>query len=140
MRERISLGIMLTTFLAGCLVDSPDTLSKSEESLNCAVDRVIDGDTLRCTGMAESVRLHAIDAPEMGACRGRSGRVCVEGDGPAAKAFLTGLIGNQVLSCHKLDTDRYGRAVMACAASGVDLSCAMVASGHAVERYGKLDC
>lgn len=140
MRERISLGIMLTTFLAGCLVVSPDTLSKSEEPLDCRVERVIDGDTLRCVGMTESVRLHAIDAPELGACHGRAGRVCVDGDGPAAKAFLAGLIGKQALSCHKLDTDRYGRSVMACKASDVDLSCAMVASGHAVERYGKLDC
>ena len=36
--------------------------------------------------------------------------------------------------------DRYGRPLARCTAAGVDLSCAMLASGHAEARYSKLEC
>ena len=44
------------------------------------------------------------------------------------------------VTCVPIEIDRYGRTVALCKAGGKDLSCAMVAAGHAVERYGVLNC
>ena len=107
--------------------------------VTCNVRWVHDGDTFRCEGYQKSTRLYGIDAPEMpGSCR--EGRSCVAGDPYAAKAQLERLIGGRALQCVVTDTDRYRRPVMRCTAGGRDLSCAMVRSGLAVERYGKLGC
>ena len=85
------------------------------------------------------MRLYGIDAPEMpGACR--PGRACTPGDPFAARDYLAALTAGHAVNCEQLDTDRYDRAIVRCAADGADLSCAMVAAGHAVERYGRLAC
>ncbi len=98
-----------------------------------------DGDAIRCRGDDRSMRLYGIDAPEMpGACR--PGRACTPGDPFAARDYLARLTAGHIISCNQLDTDRYGRAIVRCAADGADLSCAMVAAGQAVERYGRLRC
>jgi uncharacterized membrane protein YsdA (DUF1294 family) len=98
-----------------------------------------DGDAIRCRGMEQSMRLYGIDAPEMpGACR--PGRRCTPGDPYAARDHLRALTRGRNVRCEELDMDSYGRPVVRCTADGEDLSCAMVASGHAVERYGRLDC
>jgi uncharacterized membrane protein YsdA (DUF1294 family) len=98
-----------------------------------------DGDAIRCAGEGRSMRLHAIDAPEMpGACR--PGRQCTPGDPYAARDYLQGLTAGRTVMCEQVDTDSYGRRVVDCTADGVNLGCAMVAGGHAVERYGRLDC
>lgn len=98
-----------------------------------------DGDAIRCAGEAKSMRLHGIDAPEMpGACR--PGRACTPGDPYAARDALRALTRNRKVTCEQVDTDHYGRRVVACTAGGEDLGCAMIAAGHAVERYGSLDC
>jgi endonuclease YncB( thermonuclease family) len=105
----------------------------------CRVQWVHDGDTLRCQGYRKSTRLYGIDAPEMpGACR--QGRKCVSGDPYASRDYLRKLVGRGDLVCRLMNTDRYGRPVMRCSAHGKDLSCAMVRSGYAVERYGRLGC
>jgi len=98
-----------------------------------------DGDAIRCGSHGRSMRLYAIDAPEMpGACR--PGRQCTPGDPIAARDHLRALTAGKSVECRQLDTDRYGRQVVQCFASGIDLSCAMVRDGFAVERYGKLQC
>ena len=102
----------------------------------CQSPDITDGDTFRCAGLR--IRLASIDAPELSACR--KGRVCTPGDPVAAKAYLEGLTRGAVVTCRQTDIDRYGRTVALCAAQGRDLSCAMVAAGHAVERYGVLSC
>jgi len=85
------------------------------------------------------MRLYAIDAPEMpGACR--AGRVCTPGDPFAARDHLEGLARGRVVTWRQVDSDRYGRRVVQAFADGEDLSCAMVADGFAVERYGRLSC
>jgi endonuclease YncB( thermonuclease family) len=107
-------------------------------SLVCTAPVVVDGDTLRCRNLGP-VRLMAIDAPEMpGHCR--RGRTCVEGDGAASSAALRRIIGDQRVICEPAGRDAYRRVLARCVAGGVDLSCAMVARGFAVERYGRLDC
>lgn len=85
------------------------------------------------------MRMHAIDAPEMpGACR--PGRQCTPGDPYAARDYLRRLTKGRDVKCEEKDVDAYGRMVVRCTADGRDLGCAMVEGGHAVERYGRLNC
>ncbi len=98
-----------------------------------------DGDAIRCDGYPKSMRLHAIDAPEMpGACR--PGRDCTPGDPYRSRDYLAGLTRGHRVECRQVDTDDYGRRVVDCAADGRNLGCDMVAAGMAVERYGRLGC
>jgi endonuclease YncB( thermonuclease family) len=102
----------------------------------CQVAYVHDGDTLRCTD-GTRVRLQAVDAPELGRCNGRRGRVCVPGDGQAARRVLVRLAEGRTLRCVRTGTS-YNRVTAWCSADGVDLSCALVQNGAAVRvaRYG----
>lgn len=85
------------------------------------------------------MRMHAIDAPEMpGACR--PGRQCTPGDPYAARDYLRSLTRGRAVRCEEKDVDAYGRMVVRCTADGKDRGCAMVEAGHAVERYGQLNC
>lgn len=98
-----------------------------------------DGDAIRCGSKGRSSRLYAIDAPEMpGACR--PGRQCTPGDPFAARDHLRALTAGKTVVCRQTDLDRYGRKVVQCFADDIDLSCAMVRDGFAVERYGRLRC
>lgn len=125
--------------LAASCAPSPSKAQPVGNSITCNVLWVHDGDTFRCEGFKRSTRLYGIDAPEMpGACR--EGRQCVEGDAIASRDHLAALIGTEQLACTLTEYDRYQRPVMRCAARDVDLSCAMVKAGQAVERYGRLDC
>jgi len=105
----------------------------------CASPSHHDGDAIRCAGQERSMRLQAIDAPEMpGACR--PGRRCTPGDPYASRDYLRSLTKGRNVICEEQDIDSYGRRVVRCLADGQDISCAMVASGHAVERYARLNC
>jgi len=98
-----------------------------------------DGDAIRCGHHGRSMRLYAIDAPEMpGACR--QGRICTPGDPFASRDHLASLTAGKAVECRQIDLDHYGRKVVQCFAGRVDLSCAMVRDGFAVERYGRLRC
>lgn len=105
-------------------------------TLLCVSPSITDGDTLRCEG--QRVRLLGIDAPEMpGHCR--AGRACVEGDPYAAKAYLVSMTRGEV-KCLAEGLDNYGRTLARCSVNGADLSCAMIAGGHAVPRYRPIYC
>lgn len=115
---------------------APDGEASASDDLRCDSPNPVDGDTFRCAG--ERIRLANIDAPEMpGHCR--AGRVCTPGDPHASRDYLAQLTRGEV-TCRRIATDRYGRTIALCQANGRDLSCAMAASGYAVERYGRLDC
>ncbi len=102
----------------------------------CIAPVVLDGDTFDCGGVR--IRLAGIDTPEMpGHCR--AGRTCTEGDPFAARDALAALTRGEVV-CRQTDVDVYNRMVARCIASNVDLSCAMLDSGHAVRRYGRITC
>lgn len=112
-------------------------------SFVCAAPIAVDGDTLRCGGGAAHprylVRLLGIDAPELpGHCR--AGRVCTPGDGAASTRAMAALIAGGTVVCAPQGRDSYGRVLASCSAGGVELSCAMVARGFAVERYSRLRC
>jgi endonuclease YncB( thermonuclease family) len=111
-------------------------VSEGKYNITCDVANVIDGDTFDCDG--ERIRLAGIDAPEMpGHCR--KGRRCTPGDPYASQRYLYRLATGHI-ECRRVDTDKYGRTVARCRADGEDLSCAMIASGHAVRRYGFIIC
>lgn len=108
-------------------------------SFACLSPRHHDGDAIRCAGIDGSMRLHAIDAPEMpGACR--PGRDCTPGDPYAARDHLRGLTRGRRVTCEQVDTDNYGRRVVECRADGANIACQMIADGFAVQRYGSPDC
>ena len=96
----------------------------------------VDGDSLRKDG--KDYRLHAIDAPELF-------QTCWKADGKeydcghAARDALRGLVRNATVTCHILDTDRYGRAVSECSAGKANINDAMVRAGWAVAytRHGQ---
>lgn len=96
----------------------------------CTVVSVHDGDTLTCRD-GTKVRLAAIDAPEIGPCRGRRGRVCVPGDGPASRNALNRLVLGRTIRCEKAGMS-YQRVVAWCGLNGIDLSCSMMRGGYAV--------
>lgn len=103
----------------------------------CDLPRAIDGDTLACFDRPARVRLAAIDAPELpGHCH--KPRVCTPGDGEAAKALLAQLVARGRVECTGTRFDRYGRQLARCSVGKVDLSCTMVLSGQAVQRYSPL--
>jgi len=98
-------------------------------SFDCRVAAVTDGDTFRCRD-GTRIRLSAIDTAEMpGSCR--PGRKCAPGNPYAAKAALSGMISGQNVQCAPTGKS-YDRTVAWCSVGGRDLSCAMVANGHAV--------
>jgi endonuclease YncB( thermonuclease family) len=105
-------------------------------SFSCSVQYVTDGDTFRCSN-GTRVRLSSIDTPEMpGSCR--KGRACAPGDPFAAKAALESLISGMTVQCRPVGKS-YNRVAAWCSVNGLDLSCQMIRSGHAIKlsRYDK---
>nr|WP_315474795.1 thermonuclease family protein [uncultured Sandarakinorhabdus sp.] len=114
-------------------------LAAAAASFVCENPSHHDGDNVRCANVPGSMRLQGIDAPEMpGACR--PGRSCVDGDPFAARDYLRSLTEGKTLQCVQEDTDNYGRRIVNCNAGTMNISCAMIESGHAVPRYAPLDC
>ena len=114
-------------------------LAAAAASFVCENPSHHDGDNVRCANVPGSMRLQGIDAPEMpGACR--PGRSCVDGDPVAARDYLRSLTEGKTLKCVQEDTDNYGRRIVNCNAGTMNISCAMIESGHAVPRYAPLDC
>lgn len=130
----LSAALALAAFAAG----SGEKGNAAEPGLfACPAPYHHDGDAIRCGGKGRSSRLYAIDAPEMpGACR--PGRQCTPGDPFASRDHLRALTKGRKVQCRQVDMDRYKRPVVQCFADRVDLSCAMVRDGFAVERYGRL--
>ena len=109
----------------------------------CLSLTIHDGDSLRCNGVP--IRIAAIDAPEMigsPACSARKRRWhdCDFAAGERARLGMVSLVGSQQVRCVPETLDRYDRTVARCSAGGVDLGCAMIAHGWAIERYGHADC
>jgi endonuclease YncB( thermonuclease family) len=91
--------------------------------------RVVDGDTLDVGGTR--VRLHGIDAPEIG-------QHCTRPDGLRwdcgtwVADEVRARIGAQKATCETTDTDRYGRTVARCSVAGQDLGRQLVRDGLAL--------
>lgn len=99
-----------------------------EKRLSCAVRNIYDGDTMTvfCDGQEEKIRLHCIDAPEMGQ----------QPWGRRSRDHLRRITPEQV-EVRAIERDRYGRLVGEVLAGGRSLNLAMVDAGEAVvyDRY-----
>ena len=109
--SRINLAV-----LAMSLVIGSDTAAHAQT--------ITDGDTLKLNGT--TYRLWGIDAPE-------AKQNCLDGwpAGRLATTKLQSLIQGKTVACEAKDTDRYGRTVAICRASGEDLGALMVREGMA---------
>lgn len=104
-------------------------------TFRCSVASLTDGDTLRCKD-GTRVRIAGIDASEISPCS--QGRQCAPGDAAASKRALAAMAPGRTLTCRRVGTS-YKRAVAFCSAEGMDLSCAQVRAGHAIQRYSSKD-
>jgi endonuclease YncB( thermonuclease family) len=100
---------------------------------------IIDGDTVRLPG-GETIRLHAIDAPETGRARCEAELAA----GLRAKERLRALLVGQSVEIVRgepgtgRERDRYGRTLGALVTPAGDVAMVMIAEGHAVPwRAGK---
>jgi endonuclease YncB( thermonuclease family) len=88
---------------------------------------VIDADTLDVGGVR--VRLHGIDAPEMGQPCAANGQ---EWDcGAWARNAVVAAYEGRHATCARIDVDRYGRVVARCLVNGADIGGALVNAGYA---------
>src|SRR6056297_1660255 len=91
--------------------------------------RVVDGDTLDVGDTR--VRLHGIDAPELG-------QICTNPDGATwdcgtwVADQLRARIATREARCETVDTDRYGRTVATCTVAGQDVGRMLVSGGLAL--------
>ncbi|PRY79707.1 endonuclease YncB(thermonuclease family) [Yoonia maritima] len=109
------------SFLIFTLIASPALAAPN------GVIHVIDADTLDVGGVR--VRLHGIDAPEMGQPCSANGDEWDCGAW-ARNAVLVQYEGREA-RCTKVDTDRYGRIVARCTVDGADMGAAIVNAGYA---------
>ena len=100
-----------------------------KNKMTSRVSYVVDGDTFYLEGQRASVRLWAINAPEMD-----------EDGGQAAALYLAHMIDTEMLTCDFRAVDRYGRHIARCfLPDGRDVGAEMIRAGHAKElkRYSK---
>ncbi len=97
--------------------------------------RVKDADTIDVGGI--SVRLHAIDAPEVKQRCGGDGQP-VWACGAWSKAQAIELFDGKLARCEERDRDRYGRVVARCFVDGQDMAKVLVQNGlaFAFREYG----
>jgi len=93
------------------------------ETLQVRVVGVHDGDTL--TALTDDkrelkVRLHGIDAPELG-----------QPYGQASKRALSDLVFGKHVTLHTTGTDRYKRTLARVTAGDIEVDALMIATGHA---------
>lgn len=64
----------------------------------------------------------------------------MQGDPFAARDHLRSLTRGKTLQCVQADADTYGRVIVNYTAGAVNISCAMIESGHGVARYAAINC
>ena len=117
----------LLAALAGCglLLSGP---AAGQQATIAGVPAITDADTF--TLGAATIRLHGIDAPEIGQSCERPGGVSWRCD-VAATNLLEELIDGGRVTCDLRDVDAYGRLISVCKADGTDLSGALIDAGLA---------
>ena len=104
----------------------PSSLARTEGFV--IPDSIIDGDSFRLRG--RRIQLHGIDAPELDQiCEVKGQKVAC---GQFSRQALIKLTVGVLVQCDRLDTDPNGYDDSRCSADGLDISSAMVRSGHAV--------
>ena len=95
---------------------------------------VIDGDTIRVHN--DSIRLHALDAPELGQMAQNSKGIWYD-QGKYVSKRLTRLIGGKRVDVKVIATDKYRRTVGIVMYDGMDVNDWLVRNGYAISAYGK---
>lgn len=94
----------------------PAPLAAQTHTFSGTVNRAIDGDTFRMSGLDPAIRVWGLDAPERD-----------EAGGAAATRAIRGLISGQTLTCRIRDVDRYARIVGQCfLPDGRDITAEMI--------------
>ncbi len=119
----------------GCIIPAVLTVHRSSWGAGNGEPplHVSDGDTLVIDG--ERIRLWGMDAPEFGQ---KCQKLNVAYDcGITAREVLISLIGEQLVVCRQVATDRYGRTVARCSVNGEDPGEQMGEAGWALDfsRY-----
>ena len=108
-------------------------------SFSCLAPVHDNASTVRCANRPEVIRLMGYDAPAMPAtCL--PNEICPPGDPFAARDALRGLTMGRPLDCEAAGTDNQGRVLARCRVETIDLSCAMLATQHAVLSKTAGDC
>lgn len=108
-------------------------------SFTCLAPVHDNASTVRCANSSAVIRLMGYDAPAMPAtCL--PNEICPPGDPFAARDALRGLSMGRPLDCEAAGTDNQGRILARCRVESVDLSCAMLATDHAVLSKTAGDC
>lgn len=113
-----ALAVLLAAVLSAPTVEGAGRVSGSAE--------VVDGDGLRMGPVV--IRIHGIDAPELGqrcAAQGKGTWPCDE----AAAGRLAELVTGREVDCEPLDRDGYGRIVARCSVDGMDIAEILVSEG-----------
>jgi endonuclease YncB( thermonuclease family) len=119
-----SILVLLAVALAGQVVAAPPAPASGK------VVSVHDGDTLTVrtdAGETLKVRLHGVDAPELG-----------QAFGARSRESLTEIAKGKQASVVPVDKDKYGRVVARVLVGGVEVNREQVARGMAW-RYGRYD-
>lgn len=125
----LAFGMFAGDIIAGAFLGSFTCLAPVHDNAS----------TVRCANQPAIVRLMGIDTPAIpGSCK--PGEYCPPGDPWAARDTLRALSLGRPLACEAEATDAEGRTLARCRVEGVDLSCAMLASGHAVPSRTAGDC
>jgi micrococcal nuclease len=98
--------------------------------IDCPSAYVVDGDSLRCGDTR--IRLLGIDAPELSHCP--RWRVCIAGDGKAAKQSLIAALRYGPIRYQPVTIDRFGRTVAVVYAGRLNLSCWQLQRAEAVYK------
>lgn len=124
MTKAIPLKSAVIAFL--CFL--PTICHAAEPVISGRVTKVSDGDTIRIEGHKPRIRLWGVDAPEL---KNRGGK--------KSKAYLTGLVFGQTVTCTIVGDDRYRRTVARCDLGAADIGGHMISTIHASEycRYSK---
>jgi endonuclease YncB( thermonuclease family) len=137
---RPAFALQAALFLGGALaiaydVERPGGVKAVTGSFSCTVANVHDGDTFRCTD-GKRIGVAGTDARELdGSCL--PGHPCPPAFPEQATAVLQRLVGGQSLSCEASATSRSRITAFCRRSDGVDVSCAMLASGTVAkwDRY-----
>ncbi len=138
MRIFLLLAVLFGLGLYAISPVTPRAAGGASSTMFAGVPQVIDGDGLSIDG--RSLRLHGLDAPEIGQeCVGGA-QAPVSGPfdcGAWARDALTQRIAGAQVTCLQMDLDRYDRPVVRCDLNGANLNEALVREGYALayRRY-----
>ena len=130
MRMILAMGLVLASLSINPVEATKEAHAADIETLHVRVVGVHDGDTLTALTADKrqlKVRLHGIDAPELG-----------QPFGQASKRALSDLVFGKQVTLHTTGTDRYGRTLARVTVGDIEVDAQMIATGHAW-HYSRYD-